>query len=147
MNIFENFIQRHNQLYAELEELYNIYKFNDLIEIKKSIHGNFEHCKMKFLETNNHNSFNYLNYYEIYVKILKQESDFVLFTTKDSTNNNNNISVNISKGPNNYIVSRNGYRWFKIISKNVEIINDSICSDYYGDYSILEDIKKFITSK
>jgi hypothetical protein len=140
METLDEIIEKHNQVDAELDKLFENLKFNDILEMKKSLRGNYENNKNKFLETKNPNCFNYFHFFEIYINILKKEKDFVLFSIK-----NNNLEPNIGKGVNNYIVSRNGYRWIKIISRNVEMINNSIDPDYYEDYCIMDEIEKCIS--
>lgn len=135
----ENIIIKHNQLLQELEDLFLTYKFNDLLEIKKSLEGNFENSKKKFKEKNNAKYFNYFHYCEIYINIMKTEKDFVMFSIKD-----NNMETNITKNQNNYIVCQNGYRWIKIITKKAEVINNSLDPDYYENFCITSDIDKFI---
>jgi Protein of unknown function (DUF1308) len=135
----EDYIEKHKALIEEFEELYEKYKFNDLGEHLKNIRGNFENCKNKFLETNNTNCFNYLNYFYIFSAILKHEKNFVMFASKI-----NSAESNIGKGINNYIVSQNGFRWIKIISKNSDVINNSFDPDYYDNYCISDDVEKFV---
>lgn len=138
MQTLDEIIKKHDLLDNALDELFLKYKFNDILELKKGVRGNYENNKNKFLETNNVNCFNYLNYFQIYINVLNNEKDFVLFSIKD-----NNIETNIdNKGINNYIVSQNGYRWVKIISRNIEVVNNSIDPDYYGDYCIIDEIEK-----
>lgn len=139
MNTLEQYEAKHKYLIKEFEVLYEKYRFNDLLEHLKSIKGNFENCKIKFQETKKENCFNYINYFHMYAKIMNNEKDFVLFSMKD-----NPIESNIGKGLNPYIVSQNGFRWTKIISKSSEIINNSFDPNYYEDYCILDDIEKFI---
>jgi hypothetical protein len=139
MQTLDEIIKRHDLLDKALDELFEKYKFNDILEIKKAVRGNYENNKHKFLETKNANCFNYLNYFQIYINVLNNDRDFVLFSIKD-----NNLEPNINKGINNYIVSQNGYRWIKIISRNIEVVNNSIDPDYYGDYCIIDEIEKFV---
>jgi hypothetical protein len=139
MQSLDEILQKHDIIDKELDKLFEKFKFNDIIEIKKSLRGNYENNKNKFLSTNNINCFNYLNYIQIYIDILNNDKDFVLFSIKD-----NNLEPNIGQGVNNYIVSQNGYRWIKIISRNINVINNSIDPDYYGDYCIIDEIEKCI---
>jgi hypothetical protein len=139
MEILAEIEKKHEYLDKEIDLLFEKYRFNDLVEVKKSMRGNFNNNKTKFLETKKENCFNYLNYYETYVNIFKCEKDFVLFSIK-----NNNREPNINRGLNSYIISQNGYRWIKIITRNSDIINNSFDPDYYGDYCITEEMEKFI---
>jgi hypothetical protein len=136
----ESIIHKHKQLLHELDCLFEKYKFNDLLEIKKSLEGNFENNKKKFEEQNNIKYFNYLYYCEIYIKILNTEKNFVMFSIRD-----NNMETNINKNQNNYIVCQNGYRWIKIITKNADVINNSLDPDYYENFCITTDIDRFIS--
>ena len=140
MDILTDIINKHNKLSHEIDILFDKYKFNDLLELKKGLEGNFVQSKKNYLELNNINCFNYLHYCEIYVEIFNTEKDFVLFSIQ-----NNNMETNITKYMNNYIVCQNGHRWIKVISKNTEIVNNSLDSDYYCNYCISDDIDKFVS--
>jgi hypothetical protein len=131
-------IKIQTNLENELDKLFEKYQFNDLLDAKKSLIGNYENNKIKYMATKNPNSFNYINYYQIYVNIFKSENEFVLFSIKNS-----NFEPNIGKGVNTYIICQNGYRWIKIISRSIEIVNNSVDPDYYGNYCILEEMEKF----
>lgn len=133
-------IEKHNKLVKNLDSLFDKYKFNDLLEIKKSLEGNFANNKKKFEEKNDMKYFNYLHHCEIYVEIFNTEKDFVMFSIKD-----NNMETNINKNLNNYVVCQNGYRWIKIITKSANIINNSLDPDYYENYCVTNDIDKFIS--
>lgn len=135
----EEIIIKHNKLYKEFDDLYQKYKFNDLLDMRKGLEGNFATNSKKYLEINNNKMFNYLYFYEMYVQIFKTECDFVLFSIQNS-----NLETNITKNINNYIACQNGYRWIKIISKSIDVINNSLDENYYGDYCITEEMDKFI---
>lgn len=135
----EDFILKQENIIKELEILYNKYKFTDLYDHIKTLKGSFDDSKIIFSETKNENCFNYMNFYQMYVKILNHENDLALFSVKD-----NSIEQNITKGTNPYIVSQNGYRWIKLISKKSENINNSLDPDYYCDYCIIDEVEKFL---
>jgi hypothetical protein len=139
MATLEEYIEKHNIMVNKLEILYEKYKFNDIQEHLKNIRGNLDYNKTKFMETQKNNCFNYLNFFQMYTDVMNHESDFVLFSIKD-----NPVESNIGKGVNPYIVSQGGYRWIKLISKSVEIINNSLDPDYYDDYSIIDEVENFI---
>jgi hypothetical protein len=139
MTTLEDYIQKHNILVNKLGALYVKYNFNDIAEHLKNIKGNFDHSKTKFMETKKANCFNYLNFFQMYIDVMNHETDLVLFSIKD-----NPIESNIGKGVNPYIVSQNGYRWIKLITKSAEIINNSLDPDYYDDYCITDEVEKFI---
>jgi hypothetical protein len=139
LKIIEDIKKKHNDLDREFDILFEKYKFNDIIYAKKTLNSNFEYNKVKFLLKKNPTCFNYINHFSIYKDILQNEKDFVLFSIKD-----NCLESNIKKGANNYIISQHGYRWFKIITRSADNINNSVDPDYYENYCIFEDVQKYI---
>lgn len=129
----------YNQINNNLDELFEKYRFLNILQTKKKCLASYNDAKRKVEkgETN----VNFLVYYQIYVKILQTEKNFVMMELAPK-NITKNITVNQSRG-NTYLVTCNGYRWIKIIGGNKNRIDNSADIDYYGNFSVLESLETF----
>jgi hypothetical protein len=81
MTTLEKFEQKYKFAISEFESLYNKYLFSDLYDHLKNITRNYENNKNKFIETKNENSFNFLNYFLMYIEIEGQFKILILPST------------------------------------------------------------------
>jgi hypothetical protein len=85
------------------------------------------------------------NWYEIYLKLLEYEKDVMLSKQifDPITKKQKKDEGIFSKHGKDYVMTNKGRRIYKIVSKSIEYVNNSIDCDYDSNYCIFDIIKEY----
>lgn len=85
------------------------------------------------------------NWFEIYVSIVNHEKECYLsrFLLEKEDKMERRREGNYTKNSKDYIIAQNNKRIYKIISKPIDVVNNSIDEDYYSNFYIGEYIQIF----
>jgi hypothetical protein len=115
-------------LNARFDAAYEKIKQNHILKIKRRCKLSYDDAKVNLQK---YKTANFLYFYEIYCALLETECNI-----KNSLPNAEKIMETV-------LLTQNGYRWIKIIGGNKMRIVNSIDEDFYGNYSVLNVVKKF----
>jgi hypothetical protein len=129
--------EKYLDIMSRFEKLTNEKNNSDITKIKKKCETLYEEV-LKYVENGSmkKTEIDCFNWFEIFVKIYENEKDAQLSKILVKNDNKNKVSKD-------YIVTQNKKRIYKIISKPISYINETIDYDYDPRYSILDQIDNF----
>jgi hypothetical protein len=138
--IKDNYLQIQNKLDSFINEK----NAHDINKIKKKCESVYNDV-LKYIVNGTMKKLNIdcFNWFEIFIKIFEFEPDAYISKIKIKKEKEKKDGA-FSKTPKDYIISQNGKRIYKIISKSIDYINKTIDYNYDSNYCILDYIDGFI---
>lgn len=138
----------HQRIQSRLDDLTTEQNRSDIAKIKKRCEGVYldilVHLNNGTLKKTQIDCF---NWFDIYIKILEHE--ILIYISKIRLDFEEKIqrkkSGAFSKSSRDYIIAQNNNRIYRIISKPIDMVNNSVDYDFYLDFCILDIVEDFET--
>jgi hypothetical protein len=131
---------QYNYIQTKLKYLTTEKNMSDILKIEKRCTNVYNDVK-NLLDSNKIKTtkINCFNWFYIYLNILEHEKDCYL--SKSVINK----SAELTYKSKDYIIAQNNRRIYKIVPKQIDMVNNSINYDYYADFCIYNIIENFKT--